>query len=324
MRALVLAAAALLGAGVAAPARAGPPPTVAASLDTTSTSVGGRVHLRLEVGGADGWVVAPPAPSAELGSFRVRSVSSATTPSGAPAFTLALVATEVGDVDVPAVTLQARHGTDPPIEIRSSPVRVHVASNLGTPTSPPDSAGGSPAAPKPADLKPAIVPPRDWRPVWIALGAAALAFAAAWALRRRLRRRVVRKVEPVAVPKAPPRPAWEVALEELDRIVAERLVERGELRRQYESVTEALRRYLENRWGVPALESTTDDVRRLLADAPVSPAFAGRVTALLGEADLVKFAKGRPEPHAARAAETRARELVVETIPREEPKEAAA
>ena len=295
-----------------------------ASLDTTATSVGGRLHLQLAVDAPGGWLVEAPAPAAELGSFRVRAVEPVPAEGNRRIFASTLVPTQAGDLEVPPVTLRARHAEEAPIEIASAPLKVRVESNLegGAPAGA-DSAAGAAVDAKPADLKPAIVPPRDWRPVWIAAGAALIAFIAGFVLLRRLRRRPVREVVPV-VPQAPARPAWEIAIEELDRIAAERLVDRGELRRQYEEVTEALRRYLENRWGVPALESTTEDVRRLLAHAPVPGSFAGRVTALLGEADLVKFAKGRPEPHAARACETRARELVVETIPREEPKEAAA
>jgi hypothetical protein len=208
------------------------------------------------------------------------------------------------------------------VELSSPPLRVDVASNLPAPAGAP--ADSATAAAKPADLKPALAAPRDWRPVWIAGAAALLAFALASALLRRLRRR---RRTPQAAParaRKPARPAWEIALAELDRIAAERWVDRGELRRQYEEVTEALRRYLENRWGVPALESTTDDLRGLLRGSAVPPEVAGRVLSLLGEADLVKFAKGRPEADAARACEARAREVVRETIARLEPEEAAA
>ncbi|MFN8179847.1 MAG: hypothetical protein U0167_18090 [bacterium] len=305
-----------------APSTAAPPgplPRVTASLDTTSTVIGGRLLLTLRADAPEGWLVEAPSPTAELGDFRVRSIEPGPPEGTTRVFKLWLVPVKAGDLQVPPVSIRARRGNEEPIEVPSPSLAVHVASNLGA-AAPGDSAK---ADVKPADLKPALVPPRDWRPVWIALAAALLAFLAASAILRRLRRRPAREIVPV-VPKVPTRPAWEIALEELDRVAAERLVDRGELRRQYEGVTDALRRYLENRWGVPALESTTDDVRRLLQTAPVPPAFAGRVLALLSEADLVKFAKARPEPHAARACETQARELVVETIPREEPKEEAA
>ena len=149
-----------------------------------------------------------------------------------------------------------------------------------------------------------------------------LAAALGFLLLRKLRRRERAPLAAPRVPREPARPAWEIALEELDGVVAERWVDRGELRRQYEAVTEALRRYLENRWGVPALESTTEDLRTLLRRSPVPSEVCGRVLSLLGEADLVKFAKARPEVEAARAGEARARAIVLETIPREAPKEA--
>jgi hypothetical protein len=139
-----------------------------------------------------------------------------------------------------------------------------------------------------------------------------------------MRRRPARVAPAVVAPRAPARPAWDLALEQLDRVAAERWVDRGELRRQYEEVTETLRRYVENRWGIPALESTTFDLRRLLERSAVAPGIASRILAVLSEADLVKFAKAVPEPEAARVCEKSVRAVVVETIPSDEAKEAAA
>ncbi|MBZ0266695.1 hypothetical protein K8I85_00930, partial [bacterium] len=103
-----------------------------------------------------------------------------------------------------------------------------------------------------------------------------------------------------------------------------RWVERGEPARQYEATTETLRRYLENRYGIPALESTTDDLREMLRNAPIRGDLAARVLSLLGEADLVKFAKGIPDPAEAASSEGRVRSLVKETTPiRQEKGEAA-
>jgi len=292
-------------------------PAVTASLDTTATSVGGRVTLRLDVEAPEGWFVEPPAPPATLGSFRVRSVQQDDARGPRRAFALTLVPTEAGRQEVPPVTVKARRGSEPPVELATPALAVEVASNLEAPAGvPADSVAV-------ADLKPALAPPRDWRPVWVATAAALVAAALGFLLFRRLRglRRATPGAAPAAVPRKPARPAWEIALEELDRVAAARWVDRGELRRQYDDVTDALRRYLENRWGVPAPESTTDELRRVLPRSAVPPPVAGRVIALLGEADLVKFAKGRPEPDAARAVEVRARALVQETIPRDAPEE---
>jgi hypothetical protein len=180
--------------------------------------------------------------------------------------------------------------------------------------------------PEPADLKPALEAPRDWRPVWIAAGLALLTAVAGFFLLRWLRGRR-RRPEPEAVSRrerVPARPAWELALEELDAIAEARWVDHGELRRQYDEVTGTLRRYLENRYGIPAPESTTEDLRELLRRSPLRGDVAAGVLSLLAEADLVKFAKGVPDADEARSAEGRARRIVEATIPAAEPREVAA
>lgn len=320
MMRLVVAIACLVASAAAAqePAPPAPIPTVAATVDTTATSVGGRLRVTLTVDAPEGWAVEPPAPPAELGAFRVRSVEPGVDEAGRAAFTVVVVPVEPGALEIPPITMRVWRGADEPIELASPPLAVSVASNLAP------AEADSAALPEPADLKPALEAPRDWRPVWIAALAMLAAFALAFALLRRLRRRPVREAAPVVERRAPARPAWEVALEELDQVALERWVERGELRRQYEEVTVALRRYVENRWGIPALESTTFDLRRLLDRSPVAPAIGARIVGLLAEADLVKFAKAVPEPAAARACEAGARAIVLETIPHEESKEAAA
>lgn len=292
-------------------------PTLTASLDTTVTTVGGRVTMHLDVDVPEGWFVEPPAPPAELGAFRVRGVQAAERADTHQRFDVHLVPVEPGPQEVPALTVIARPGSGEPVELSSPPLPLTVASNLEPPAGAPDSAAAA-AAPEPAELKPARDAPRDWRPVWIAAAAAALAGALAFLALRRLRRRAPPVEAVPAVPRKPARPAWEIALEELDAVALERWVERGELRREYEAVTEALRRYLENRWGVPALESTTDDLRALLRRSAVPAEVARRVLSLLGEADLVKFAKARPDPDSARACDARARGIVTDTIPRED------
>jgi len=307
----------LAAAPVAAPVD-GPVPAIAAAVDTAATTVGGRVVLTLDVDVPEGWFVTPAEPEAELGPFRARAFRETERTGAHRRFEVVLVALEAGEVEVPPVTMRATRGDDPEgIEIASPPVPVSVASNLG--------AEEEAAQPDPADLKPPLVAPRDWRPVWIAAIAAALAAVAGFFLLRwlRTRRRSARPATP-EVPREPARPSWEIAMEELDAIVAADWVDRGELGRQYEEVTVTVRRYLENRYGVPALESTTDDLRELLRGSPVPGPVASRVLSLLGEADLVKFARGIPDPADARSAEPRARSLVEDTMPVPREREEAA
>ena len=133
---------------------------------------------------------------------------------------------EAGDLRVPAVSFVVRGPGGTTGEIATDPVPVKVLTNLPPPEAPAD--GSAPAPPEAAPLKPALEAERNWWPTIAAAVLAALAAVAAFILVRRLR---ARKPEPEqeVVPKKPLRPAWELALEELDRIAAAQYVQRGEI-----------------------------------------------------------------------------------------------
>ncbi|MEZ5063979.1 MAG: hypothetical protein R3B81_04550 [bacterium] len=287
-----------------------PHPT--ASVDTTAVPIGGSVTLTVEVPTPEGWFAEPPRLEGDLGPFRVRNLVETDRTADGRRFVARLVAMEAGPGEIPPIEMTVRRGEDEPVVVATEGIAVEITSNLP----PPDPAAADSAdVPAPAPFKPALEAPRDWRPVIVAAIALIVGVALGFLLWRRLRARGPAEEIAPAAPRVPSRPAWEIALEELDRIAAEGLVDRGELRRQYEEVTFAVRRYLEDRYGVPALESTTDELRERLRRAPVPPEQASRAVNLFAEADLVKFAKATPEATAARDTERRAREFVRATMP---------
>ncbi len=150
--------------------------------------------------------------------------------------------------------------------------------------------------------------PPNWL-LWTAIGAAALALAVAvvWWIRRRRARRALVVVPEVSLP-----PDF-VALTELERIEAMGLVQRGEFKTFYTLVVDAVRRYLEARFGVEAMDRTTHE---LLADLGVRGHEIEGLGPLLEESDLVKFAKYRPDAIRAGAALEVARNVVVGTTRR--------
>jgi hypothetical protein len=152
-------------------------------------------------------------------------------------------------------------------------------------------------------------PPNYWLWAAIAAGVIALAIAVAWWVRRRRRR--PKHAEPeVRLP-----PDF-VALGELERIAGLGLVARGEFKTHYTLVVDVLRRYFEARFGVEAMDRTSPELLRDLEERGASVDGLG---ALLGEADLVKFAKLVPSPEAGNEAVESARRIVVATTPRPEP-----
>jgi hypothetical protein len=156
-------------------------------------------------------------------------------------------------------------------------------------------------------LKEQWVAPRSYW-MWIVAGAALVAAAALliWWLRRRARR----------VEEAPPEPVLPpdfVALTELTRIDKMELLRDGQFKKYYTLVVEAVRRYVEARFQVDAMDRTTTE---LLDELARRRRRVEKLDGLLGEADLVKFAKYVPSVETATAAMSTAREIVVKTTPR--------
>lgn len=103
-----------------------------------------------------------------------------------------------------------------------------------------------------------------------------------------------------------------VALAELDRIAALGLPARGDYKQHYTLVVDTLRHYIERRYGVEAMDRTSFELVDALDRIRVK---VDGLSALLDEADLVKFAKFAPSVESAAHALDRAREIVINTTP---------
>jgi hypothetical protein len=96
----------------------------------------------------------------------------------------------------------------------------------------------------------------------------------------------------------PPEPAHVIALRELDRIKNEKLWQKGKTKQFYSEVTEAIRKYIENRFEIPAMEQTSEETIasfRFRRDLLKEKTFEN-LNNILTLADLVKFAKYKPLP----------------------------
>ncbi|MFQ5864864.1 MAG: hypothetical protein ACE5IW_06490 [bacterium] len=149
------------------------------------------------------------------------------------------------------------------------------------------------------DIKAPLELPRDYRKLilWgsIALGILILAFAAFYIWRRK-------KAGKALIPKKeePPRPAHEIALDELSALKNSSLLAEGKVKEFYVQVSEIIRRYIEGCYFIIALEMTTLEIIENLKSAEVEPDVVNLINDFLDICDLVKFAKYRPteEEHA--------------------------
>jgi hypothetical protein len=147
--------------------------------------------------------------------------------------------------------------------------------------------------------------------LWALLGVGA-AGGIAWLATRRRKRRPAPEPEPIAAPAAPPPPPdpFSVALARLGAIDAERWGARGDVDRHYELVADVLRDYLEAAHGLPARERTTTELLWSLPPRLAEGGLRRRIQEVLGDADLVKFAKLRPSPDEAASYTSHARDLL--------------
>jgi hypothetical protein len=102
----------------------------------------------------------------------------------------------------------------------------------------------------------------------------------------------------------------EAAVRELDKIQALGLVERGLVREFYTLVSEAVRRYLERQFGVLAMESPTSYALEALLGRGLAGEAFRLVEDVLGECDLVKFAKHMPGGGAVNSLIERSKTIV--------------
>jgi hypothetical protein len=163
------------------------------------------------------------------------------------------------------------------------------------------------------DIKPqASLPlPLVWPWVLAGLLLATLVAALIW---RTIRGRWANRQDaPGALPDL--RPAFQIALDELARIEQLDLPAAGRFKEQYTLVTDVLRNYLESAYDVSAMDRTTYEIRRALRAIDMTPPQKTDLVKLLGEADLVKFAKVIPEIDLVQHYPEDARQFVLETRP---------
>lgn len=105
-----------------------------------------------------------------------------------------------------------------------------------------------------------------------------------------------RRAQKAAEPEIPPLP-HEIAYREIERLLAEKLIEKGKSKLFYLRLSNILRHYIEDRFGLRAPERTTEE---FLVELRHSMTFDARhkdlLKSFLRHCDMVKFAELQPTP----------------------------
>jgi len=172
------------------------------------------------------------------------------------------------------------------------------------------------------DVKAPIHMPLSFLEIFPFIAGGLALVAAVYFIVRYLRRR--KKKKGLFKPDRPEDPAHVVALRELDRLREEKLWQHSEFKPYYTRLTDTIRRYMERRYNIPAMEMTSYEIldnwkRSERPDDDLS----AKLYRLLNLADLVKFAKEKPlasdnEENLDRAYEFVKKTALVQKIEEEE------
>lgn len=148
----------------------------------------------------------------------------------------------------------------------------------------------------------------DYLP-WIlgGLGIIALILLVAWwAKRRRMVRLLSRSIQI---------PAHERAMKKLEVLAQKNWPQQGKVKEHYAELTYILREYLEKRFDIPALESTTAETLKHLEKENLPESLPEALRDVLEQADLAKFARIAPPDSFHLEAIEIARNIISATLP---------
>jgi len=280
---------------------------VSLSLEGSGFTVGDIIPITLKVSHPAGYRVIPLQLEDGWGELEIRDISppqvtAASDCSEMTTQTIGVTIWSPGEYSTPELLIKVSDTSGEVHEISAMPLSMQVNSVLID--------GDSQLR----DIKPqAELPiPPVWPWVVGGLVAAALVLASGiWFVRRR------RTKQATAEAARDSRLPHEVALDELNRIENLNLPEKGHYKEYYTLASDVLRQYLEKSFHIPTLDRTTGEISRSLKFAPFARVDKNNLINLLRDADLVKFAKIRPEMTLARSYIPRMRHTVVTTMPPE-------
>lgn len=146
------------------------------------------------------------------------------------------------------------------------------------------------------DIKQVWKPPfvwADYLPILLGILLILLLAAAAWYGWKRWKEQKSLIPFKKEEPKLPPH---EQAIKELDAIREQKLWQQGLSKAYYTQITETLRRYIDGRFGINAMEMTSGEILDLIRQNDEAKPLYENLRQILSLADFVKFAKMNPLP----------------------------
>lgn len=264
---------------------------VKANVLPMKATMGDEITLLLRVETPEGFVVFAPSAKSRVEPFELKGIT-ALPPiqketQSVQAFKLTLTAFDLGELTIPPLVLNFKDTSSRVGSIASDPVKIKIVSAANHPK-------------EKDDIRPIKGPISFDLSVIksIILGVIALLLSALLAVKIILRRHGRLPLDPESL-----KPAHERVLLELKRLNEKNFLSAGKTKEHYSELSDILRRYLERRFSVEALEYTTSEILKALKAKDLDTDVGKKMKEVLDQADLVKFAKFSPPRLVADALE---------------------
>ena len=127
--------------------------------------------------------------------------------------------------------------------------------------------------------------------------------------------------QPLFKAEVPVEPAHVIALRKLEEIDGQKLWQTGHIKQYHADLTDTVRNYLDERFGLATIESTTDETMDAISEDIMHKDLISDLKVILERADLAKFAKFQPLPDENQLSLKYAYRIVEKTLIKETIKE---
>jgi hypothetical protein len=168
------------------------------------------------------------------------------------------------------------------------------------------------------DVKPPQKIPLDWKIIMLWILIILIVLGVLYYLYKRYKRN--KSNQPV-IRKEIKLPPHVIALNTLHTLDEKKLWQNGKIKEYHSEITEIIRKYFSERFGLHALELTTSETMELLRTTKDTEVIRDITESFLNNADMVKFAKFSPLGSVNEEMMKQAVEIVEKTIPKPEPEQ---
>ena len=259
---------------------------VESKVDKSKITIGDLVKYSVVVTRDEKLKVQMPGPAANLGAFEIRDYEiydpEKVNGKVVEKFDYVISTFDTGEYEIPPLVIRyTAPGDTLAKELRTEKIKILVESLK------PSAAGDI------KDIKPPLEILRDYRRlIYPSIGGLAVVLFGILIFYFFRRRKMGTGLLPRKM--KPPRPPHEVALEELDELIASTRLAERKVKEFYIRLSEIIRRYVEGRFFIIAMEMTTEQLLSQMRETDVDPIHVELLRELLESCDLVKFAKYIP------------------------------